>query len=104
MPRKGTKRGTLALASRGTRGKLRMSQGLQNQLDSAVRAKRRRSVYRMLAKQNDGEVPCFVCGRPVSFNEATLEHVVPLSKGGTDDFENLSISHAHCNHRRGAKA
>lgn len=48
-----------------------------------------------------GWVPCFVCGRKVDRIEATLEHIKPRSLGGTDDYENLAISHGRCNARRG---
>lgn len=48
-----------------------------------------------------GWVPCYVCGGRVKRKEATLEHVIPRSKGGTDDADNLSISHQLCNSRRG---
>ena len=57
----------------------------------------------MLAKKNNGLVPCFVCGRHVKEKNATLEHILPTSKGGTDDMENLAISHYQCNQRRGAQ-
>jgi 5-methylcytosine-specific restriction endonuclease McrA len=31
---------------------------------------------------------------------ATLEHIKPLSDGGSSHLENLAISHASCNHQR----
>ncbi len=64
--------------------------------------RRRATIYRMLADTHGGLVPCFVCRLPVEEAEATLEHIVPRSKGGSDDMDNLAISHAVCNHRRGA--
>ncbi len=74
---------------------------MQARLTSAVRAGRRETLYRMLAKKHRGIVPCYVCGQHVSENVATLEHIIPLSKGGTDEMANLSISHYTCNNRRG---
>jgi len=65
---------------------------------------RRETLYRMLGKRNNGTVPCFVCGRHVREKNATLEHIIPISKGGTDDMDNLSISHFQCNQRRGMEA
>lgn len=70
-------------------------------LKMRIRQGRRDTVYKMLGKKNDGCVPCFVCGRHVKEKHATLEHVIPRSKGGTDDMDNLSISHNACNARRG---
>lgn len=34
-------------------------------------------------------------------NSATVEHVVPRSKGGTDDMDNLAMACERCNTRRG---
>ena len=81
-----------------------MSPGLAARLEAGMRAKRRETLYRMLGRRNGGVVPCFVCGRHVEARVATLEHIVPLSKGGTDEMENLSISHHRCNQARGAAA
>lgn len=80
----------------------RPSKALRARLAGAVRAGRRDTIYKMLAKKHDGTVPCFVCGRHVRPKNATLEHIVATSKGGTDDMDNLSISHYQCNQRRGA--
>lgn len=62
--------------------------------------KRRATLYKMLAKKHDGIVPCYVCGKHVTKQDASLEHIIPLAKGGTDDMENLSISHVTCNNAR----
>lgn len=74
---------------------------VKKQLLATIRQSRRNTLYRMTAKRNDGCVPCFVCGNHVKPQHATLEHKTPLSKGGTDDMDNLAISHNACNHRRG---
>lgn len=68
---------------------------------TAVRQQRRETIYRMEKKRHYGKVPCFCCGAHVELCDATLEHRVPLSKGGTDDMNNLAISHGACNHARG---
>lgn len=61
-------------------------------------------IYRTVARQLHGVVPCWVCGEPVSPADATLEHIQPLADGGSSHLENLAISHAACNSRRHAKA
>jgi ribosomal protein L39E len=81
-------------------GKVRMSGGLKARLASTVRQNRRETVYKMLLRRQDC-VPCFVCTRHVEEHKASLEHVIPLAHGGTDDMENLSISHTLCNQFRG---
>lgn len=45
---------------------------------------------------------CFVClGEFRDFSEVTLEHKVPLSRGGSNRYDNLALSHEICNHARG---
>jgi len=48
-----------------------------------------------------GVTTCAICGKPVKWRDATLEHLTPKSKGGTLDFNNISISHRKCNQKRG---
>lgn len=63
----------------------------------------RTRIYRTVARQMHGVVPCWVCGRPVAPADATLEHITPLADGGNSHLENLAISHSACNSRRHAK-
>jgi hypothetical protein len=69
-------------------------------LKMKVMGGRRETVYKFMKKKY-GEVPCYVCSRHVKEKNATLEHIIPLSKGGTDEMDNLSISHFQCNQARG---
>ena len=66
---------------------------------SLVRVK----IYKTVARQLHGVVPCWVCGEPVAFEDATLEHIKPQSEGGSSHQDNLAISHDQCNHQRHAK-
>jgi len=78
-----------------------MSKGLRNQLQASVRKSRRQTLWRMQYKK-EGCVSCFVCGDPILKEEyATLEHIQPVSLGGTDDMDNLALSHRKCNQKRG---
>jgi 5-methylcytosine-specific restriction endonuclease McrA len=61
-------------------------------------------IYRTVARQLHGLVPCWVCREPVLLEDATLEHITPLVDGGNSHAENLAISHRWCNHDRHAKA
>ena len=63
----------------------------------------RDKIYRTVARQLHGVVPCWVCGEPVLAPDATLEHIQPLSEGGNSHAENLAISHSVCNNRRHVK-
>lgn len=45
---------------------------------------------------------CFVCLKTIeTYQDCTLEHIIPLSLGGTDEDSNLSISHKRCNQLKG---
>ena len=61
----------------------------------------RDKIYKTVARQLHGVVPCWVCGQPVAPADASLEHIQPLSEGGNSHLENLAISHALCNQQRG---
>jgi 5-methylcytosine-specific restriction endonuclease McrA len=67
----------------------------------SAKARKRGRVYLSLRKHNGGKAPCYVCGRHVHWEDATLEHILPRSLGGTYRYSNLSISHRACNWRRG---
>lgn len=62
----------------------------------------REKIYKTVARQLHGVVPCWVCGEHVLPGAATLEHIKPLSEGGNSHAENLAISHDICNNRRHA--
>jgi predicted phage-related endonuclease len=47
---------------------------------------------------------CCWCGATLTLATATWEHRVPLSKGGTNDENNLALACAKCNHERGDDA
>lgn len=40
---------------------------------------------------------CGYCGRRVGRNTATLDHAIPVSRGGTDDLSNLVLACRPCN-------
>ncbi len=64
----------------------------------------RLKIYKTVARQLHGQVPCWVCGQHVPPEAATLEHILPRSEGGSSHQENLAISHASCNQQRHAKS
>lgn len=45
-----------------------------------------------------GTLTCYICTIPIEFGNDALEHRIPLSRGGTNDYSNLSISCRRCNH------
>ena len=40
---------------------------------------------------------CAICGRPILNNECTIDHIVPITRGGTYDDNNLQVAHKDCN-------
>lgn len=46
---------------------------------------------------------CGICGQAVEFEEMELDHVMPLSKGGTHEPGNVQCAHATCNRRKGGR-
>lgn len=68
--------------------------------------KRRRTVIRLY--ERDGGW-CRLCGLAVDrrgsdeAQRATIDHILPRSKGGKDNLENLQLAHASCNLAKGNK-
>lgn len=54
---------------------------------------------------------CAICGRPVNFDKkfpdpwsATLDHIIPIAKGGDPaSLENLQLAHLQCNRIKATK-
>lgn len=44
---------------------------------------------------------CACCGKKLTVKSMTIEHIIPLLRGGTNDFENLTILCYDCNQLKG---
>jgi 5-methylcytosine-specific restriction endonuclease McrA len=44
---------------------------------------------------------CYLCGRYVLPSDASRDHLVPKSVGGSDSLSNLALAHKDCNAARG---
>lgn len=49
-----------------------------------------------------GTLTCIYCLMSIPFGQDTLEHKQPLSRGGTNDYENLAVACLRCNSRKRA--
>lgn len=59
-----------------------------------------------IAKRNGGDLTCWICGGecvPGSRGDdaPSVDHLVPISNGGSDTFDNVRIAHRGCNRDRG---
>ena len=43
---------------------------------------------------------CYLCGHPVEMLKMSVDHVVPISKGGEHSYSNCRLTHATCNRRK----
>lgn len=50
--------------------------------------------------ERDGNCCCW-CGKPLTWDQMTIEHLVHRSKGGRNDIDNLRIACFPCNNSRG---
>lgn len=50
-----------------------------------------------------GTLTCYLCEKPIDFGKDCLEHKIPLSRGGTHDYDNLGIAHGSCNNKKSKK-
>ena len=46
---------------------------------------------------------CHICGKRVEKKEATLDHLIPVSRGGSHRTSNVRIAHRSCNSRRSSR-
>ncbi len=65
---------------------------------SATAARRRLfTTQERNAVYNSTEGHCGICGRFIPLEEYTVDHIIPLSKGGTNDLDNLQPCCGFCN-------
>jgi predicted nucleic acid-binding Zn ribbon protein len=57
---------------------------------------RRREIERAYIIERDGS-RCHLCGKKCKPEEIHLDHLIPLSRGGTHAYENVRVAHAFCN-------
>lgn len=65
----------------------------------AERKKSYSRIKRQLWKK--GFTVCPWCMLPMEYKEASVEHIIPLSRGGLDNANNRTLAHMKCNHERG---
>jgi 5-methylcytosine-specific restriction endonuclease McrA len=74
--------------------------------DGLIRARRRHARIeqvnrrRIIARDNS---TCYLCGRKVGYTEVVIDHVIPLSRGGSHSEENMKVACPGCNSRKGMR-
>ena len=43
---------------------------------------------------------CYLCKKPIEFGKDSIEHKIPISRGGTNEYKNLDIAHSSCNKKK----
>ncbi len=71
------------------------SQGKKDKRKGNSRPKRRA----MLKK---GIKNCFWCGASLNLDNSTIEHIIPLARGGLDNANNRTLACEKCNQKRGS--
>lgn len=46
---------------------------------------------------------CGICGKVIDKDDVTIDHIIPLCKGGNHVLENVQLAHRICNSRKGSK-
>lgn len=69
---------------------------------SRAEAKARSFIKRQLINSK-GNI-CAICGKPITnMNDCTIDHIVPISKGGLTTIDNCQLAHRKCNQIKGDK-
>lgn len=50
-----------------------------------------------------GFLKCYLCDKPIVFGRDTIEHKIPLVRGGLNIIENLAVAHRSCNCKKHTK-
>lgn len=62
--------------------------------------KERHFIRKQLIAKN-GAV-CAICGQPIAnMKDCTIDHIIPLSRGGLTTLENCQLAHRQCNIAKG---
>lgn len=64
-------------------------------------SKQKNSRKRQLVERYGYESRCFWCGKLLPIEQLTLDHLLPISRGGSNNLENLRLACLPCNQGRG---
>jgi len=61
------------------------------------------TIGKLVAHGGGGMYPCQYCSESFPVKELTLDHVMPVSRGGRTEWENIVTACKKCNHSKGSK-
>lgn len=73
-------------------------------------ARRRRRVAQQAIRKTKSAIIardgflCGLCRTPVDPQDLSIDHIIPITRGGTDHGESLQVAHRLCNARKGNRA
>jgi 5-methylcytosine-specific restriction endonuclease McrA len=73
---------------------------------SKVYKLKERRAKQFIRKQliNKNGAVCAICGNPIeTMKDCTIDHIIPISKGGLTTIENCQLAHKNCNVKKGDK-
>ena len=47
-----------------------------------------------------GTLTCYLCKKPILFGQDSIDHLIPITRGGLSNIENLAIAHRKCNTKK----
>lgn len=50
-----------------------------------------------------GTLTCYLCLKYINFGDDNLEHKIPISRGGINEYNNLAVAHKNCNCKKHSK-
>ena len=60
-----------------------------------------KALRKHLLRQSD---LCGICGKAITkMKDATIDHIIPLSRGGHSGISNIQLAHDKCNSTKGDK-
>lgn len=73
---------------------------------SKVYKLKERRAKQFIRKQliNKNGAVCAICGNPIeTMKDCTIDHIIPISKGGLTTIDNCQLVHKNCNVTKGDK-
>lgn len=70
-------------------------------LEERRRAHNSRVSRRLIRRLKSRSPKCYLCRQQIGA-DFEIDHIIPLSRGGTHTEENLALTHSRCNNRKAA--